>query len=144
MNRTFIIITFVLVAIIYHAGPWKAKDLVAGNQKREMVEVTSATWDQEVIGNRNPVLVFFYTADSAACQQYFPVLKDANDLLDGQVKFARVEWDKNTSIALRYQITSPPTFVLVKNGIIHDKLNPESVLDLNGLHDQLLAYSQTP
>ncbi len=142
MNRTFIIIAFVLVAIIYHAGPWKAKDLISGNQRQEMIDVTGATWDQEVIGNRNPVLVFFYTAGSAACQQYYPVLTDANDLLDGQVKFARVEWDKNTSIALRYQITSPPTFVLVKNGIIQEKLDPNLVLDLNGLHDKLLTHCQ--
>ena len=142
MNRTFVILTFVLTAVIYHVGPWETERVgpVGVDTAREMVDVHVDSWTKEVVGSLRPVLVFFHSPSSAECQRLYPVLSDANDVLKGRVKFARIELASNASLGMQYQIGTTPSLVMFKNGLMLDTIEQESLRDFNTLEKRLLAY----
>lgn len=104
------------------------------------MDVNIASWDQEVIGARKPVLVFFHSSSSPDCQQLYPVISSVHGTLRGQLKVARVNLEENASLAMRYRIEGVPALMVFQNGLLAETLSSEAVASHNGLKAELLDY----
>lgn len=69
-----------------------------------------------IINSSRPVLVDFYADWCGPCKQMPPILKQVKEEFREQVKIIKVDVDKNTNIASKYQIRSIPTLMIFKDG----------------------------
>ena len=80
------------------------------------IVVNDADFDQQVLGNEQPVLVDFWAPWCAPCRMVAPVLEQIAEERDGEVIIAKLNIDDNPLIAQRYGIMSIPTMVVFNNG----------------------------
>ncbi len=139
VNKANALIFLALIALVYHLGEWRPGQS-KGAGFDEMMDVSVADWDKEVVGSRKPVLVFFHSPASAACQQIYPVLSDVHETFRGQLKVARVDLDANASLAMRHRIDGVPSLVVFQNGLLAETLGHEDAVSFNGLKGKLIAY----
>ena len=133
------VLTFSLIAVIYHLSDWRP-DEATGEGFDSIVDVTLADWDQQVIHERKPVLVFFNTPGSAACAALEPIIADTQKALQGQIKVARINLSGNASLAMRYRIAGSPALLLFKNGLLTETLNPAQIQDFMDLESKLAVH----
>lgn len=141
MSKYNAVIFLALVAAVYHLGPWRPGQS-SGEGFDEMMDVSVANWDKEVVAARKPVLVFFHSPNSGACQQIFPVVTDVHETFRGQLKVACVDLDANASLAMRHRIEGVPSLVVFRNGLLEETLAPEEMGNFNTLKGKLVAYCE--
>ncbi len=79
-------------------------------------EVTSATFQREVLKSKQPVLVDFWAPWCGPCRAIAPTIDRLADEYAGRVKVVKVNTDQNRQLAMQYQIQSIPTTILFKDG----------------------------
>jgi thioredoxin 1 len=77
-------------------------------------DVTEATFDDEVLGNGEPVLVDFWAEWCGPCHAVAPVLEKIAE--EKNLKLVKVNIDENQGLAQRYGVMSIPLMVLFENG----------------------------
>ncbi len=83
------------------------------------VEVTDANFD-EFVKNNPKVIVDCWAAWCAPCRMLTPIIDElAEEKAD--VKFAKLDVDKNRAVPSRYGILSIPTLLYFKDGQLVDK-----------------------
>lgn len=80
------------------------------------VDVTQATFKNEVIESDTPVLVDFWAEWCGPCKKLSPLLDEIADEMGDQVKVAKVNVDSERALGMMYQVMSIPTVLLFKNG----------------------------
>ena len=81
----------------------------------KIVVVTSETFEKEVINCKKPVLIDFYADWCPPCKKLSPIVeKVANE--NSNVKFVKINIDDEEELANKYNISSIPTLLLIKNG----------------------------
>jgi thioredoxin 1 len=78
------------------------------------LDVTTATFDEEVIQSDKPVLVDFWAEWCGPCHAVAPVLDKIAD--EHPVKLVKVNIDEEQGLAQRYGVSSIPTMILFKAG----------------------------
>ena len=73
-----------------------------------VINVTDATFDAEVIKSDKPVLVDFWAPWCGPCVQLGPVIDQIADATVGRAKVTKVNIDDNAEIAARYRIRAIP------------------------------------
>jgi thioredoxin len=84
----------------------------------KVVEVTDATFEQEVMRSELPVLVDCWAPWCGPCKSVAPVLEGLAEKYQTRVKIVKVNMDENTGVGSRFSIASVPTLLLVKGGRI--------------------------
>ena len=80
------------------------------------VTVTDESFAKEVLGSDKPVLVDFWATWCGPCKQVAPVLEEIASAHPEKITVAKMDIDKNTQTARKYQIMSIPTMILFSDG----------------------------
>ena len=80
------------------------------------IDVTDATFDEEVVKSDTPVLVDFWAEWCAPCHMIAPIVEELAEEFDGKVKFARLDVDTNPKVATGFGIRGIPTLLIFSGG----------------------------
>ena len=84
-----------------------------------IVHVTDASFEAEVINSDVPVLVDYWAEWCGPCKMIAPVLEEVADNYEGKVKVVKVDVDSNKDSAQKYGIRGIPTLMVFKDGAAH-------------------------
>lgn len=81
-----------------------------------IVHVTDDTFEAEVLGSEQPVLVDYWAEWCGPCKMIAPILDEvANEYAD-KLKIAKLNIDENPATPPKYGIRGIPTLILFRNG----------------------------
>ncbi len=81
-----------------------------------IIELTDATFDAEVLDADLPVLVDFWAAWCVPCKMVAPVVESLAEEFAGKLKVGKLDVDHHQRAAAQYGIMSIPTLMVFKNG----------------------------
>ncbi len=87
-----------------------------------VLEVSDATFDQEVLRSEQPVLVDFWAVWCGPCRAIAPVVDSLATTYTGKLKVAKMNVDENGATPSRYGIRGIPTLLLFKGGKVADQV----------------------
>ena len=78
--------------------------------------LTDSTFDEEIAGSSEPVLVDFWAEWCGPCKMIAPVLEEIANENAGKLRVAKLNVDENLDISRRFEVMSIPTLILFKDG----------------------------
>lgn len=82
----------------------------------EIIEIKSAEqFEKEVINERGVVFVDFYATWCMPCKTMAPIIEEISKEYK-EVKFVKIDINKNEELAIKYNVMSIPTMLIMKNG----------------------------
>jgi thioredoxin 1 len=81
-----------------------------------VLEVTDATFGDDVLASELPVVVDFWAPWCRPCEALEPVLAGLEEEHAGRLRVARVDVDANPETASRYGVLALPTTILFAEG----------------------------
>ena len=88
---------------------------------QNIIEVTEATFDREVLKATGPVVVDFYAPWCGPCKMIAPLLEQLAGEFSGSLKFAKLNVDDAPEWAGRYGVRGVPTLMLFGAGQMIDQ-----------------------
>ena len=81
-----------------------------------IVTLTDSTFDEEIKGSAEPVLVDFWAEWCGPCKLIAPVLEEIARENAGKIRIAKLNVDDNLDVSRRFEVMSIPTLILFKDG----------------------------
>lgn len=81
-----------------------------------ILNVTTASWDKEVLQSDKLVMVDFWAVWCGPCRMIAPTIEELAKEYEGKITVAKLNTDENPDIASKYKIMGIPTVIFFKNG----------------------------
>ena len=80
-----------------------------------MVKITNYNFEEEVLKSDKTVLIDFYANWCAPCKMLSPVIEEVA-IENDDIKVVKINVDDLQELAVKYEVISIPTLVVIKNG----------------------------
>jgi thioredoxin 1 len=87
-----------------------------------IIELTTSTFDSEITKTETPILVDFWAVWCGPCRMVTPELEKLHDEKKDVLRIGKLNVDENRDIAVRFSISSIPSLLLFKNGVMVKKI----------------------
>src|SRR6185369_16169332 len=87
-----------------------------------ILEVTDANFQTEVLASTTPVLIDFWAAWCAPCRSIAPHVEALANEYTGKLRVAKMDIDSNQGVPQQYDIRSIPTLLVFKEGKVVGQL----------------------
>ena len=87
-----------------------------------VLEVSDATFDQEVLQSEQPVLVDFWASWCGPCKAIAPSVEAVAAAYAGRLKVTKVNVDQNGAAPSRFGIRGIPALLFFKGGKVADQV----------------------
>ncbi|MDR0934225.1 MAG: thioredoxin TrxA [Burkholderiaceae bacterium] len=81
-----------------------------------IITISDASFDTDVIKSGKPVLVDFWAAWCGPCKMIAPILDELAEEYNDKITVAKMDIDANQAVASRLGIRGIPTLILFKDG----------------------------
>ena len=81
-----------------------------------VLKITSENYENEVLNSEKIVLIDFYADWCGPCRMMSPIVDEISEELAEQVKVGKINVDDNQDLAIKYNVMSIPTILIIKNG----------------------------
>lgn len=85
------------------------------------VNISMENYKQEIEESTLPIVIDIYATWCGPCQQMEPVYTQLEKELGSKYKFAKINVDQGRELAIKFGVTSVPTFVFIKQGKVVGK-----------------------
>lgn len=85
------------------------------------INVTTSTFETEVVKSEQPVLVDFWAAWCGPCKMLMPTIEELAQSQD-EIKVCKVNVDDEPQLAMQFKVMTIPTLIAFKNGEVVGKL----------------------
>ena len=82
----------------------------------DIIYVTDATFESEVLNASDPVLVDYWAEWCGPCKMIAPILDEIASEYSGKIRIAKLNIDDNPNTPPKYGIRCIPTLMLFKDG----------------------------
>lgn len=82
----------------------------------DVIAVTAADFQREVLDSSVPVLVDFWAAWCGPCRMMAPVVEEIAESAGDRAKVCKVDVDEDEELAISFGIDSIPALLVFKNG----------------------------
>ena len=105
-----------------------------------VVALTDANFDEEVLSSELPVLVDFWAEWCGPCRMVAPIVDQLADDYAGTFKVCKLDIDGNREAPQKLGITSIPTLMIFKGGELAKKIvGAKSKMDIKAEMDDVLG-----
>ncbi len=80
------------------------------------VDITDATFDEEVVKSDTPVVVDFWAEWCGPCKMIAPLVEELAGEYEGKVKFTKLDVDSNPQTPMQFGIRGIPTLLIFNDG----------------------------
>jgi len=80
------------------------------------LEITDATFEEQVLNSDKPVLVDFWAAWCGPCRMVGPIIDEISKDYDGKAVVGKVDVDANQEFAAKYGVRNIPTVLVFNKG----------------------------
>ena len=80
------------------------------------LKITAANFENEVLNSDKPVLLDFYADWCGPCKMLAPVVHEIAEENAGTLKVGKINVDEQMELAMRFQVSSIPMLVVIKDG----------------------------
>ncbi len=87
-----------------------------------LLEVSDATFDQEVLKSELPVLIDFWAPWCGPCRAIAPLIEELARENEGKLKVVKLNVDDNPQTPSRYGVRGIPNLILFKGGVVHEQI----------------------
>ena len=81
-----------------------------------VTEVSDSSFEQDVLGAQQPVLVDFWAEWCAPCRMLAPTVEAVAEKYVGRARVVKINVDFNPTVSQKYGIKGIPTLILFKGG----------------------------
>jgi thioredoxin 1 len=88
------------------------------SMSENIVHVTDASFETDVLQSDTPALVDFWAEWCGPCKMIAPILSEIADEYAGKMKICKVDVDSNPETAAKFNVRGIPTLLVFKNGAV--------------------------